>query len=223
MKNNLHCQLKCVVLGAVILPVAAMAQFEGKKCTPIPSMTTAIPAPGSGTMTVGPLTKYGLEAVACRTRIYPTGKKTKGTVSYDYTTTLATSFDHATFPSSCAGVPYTLHGGPTYSAMTGSGSLAYSGLSTTGTVNATAFMQTDNLTLTAAGQSFVINTELIAYKTSVTFNADQSFDIRVCTPAGGVPAMVNGSSFTIPNNIWQCLAEPMGAQPNVRIVYVEGC
>ena len=219
MKNNLQCQLKCVVLGAMILPVAAMAQFEGKTCTPIPSTTTAIPAPGSGTVTVGPLTKYGLAAMACGT----VGNFSQAGVSYEYTTTLATSFNNATFPSSCAGVPYTLHGGPTYSAMTGSGSLAFSGSSFTGTVNAIAFTQTDNLTLTAAGSSFVINTGLIAYQTSVTLNADQSIDIRVCTPAGGVPATVNGSSFTIPNNIWQCLAAPTEPQPNVRVTFVEGC
>ena len=170
-------------------------------------------------MTVGPLTKYGLEAKACGT----VSNFSEAGVSYEYITTLATSFYNASFPSSCAGVPYTLHGGPTYSAMTGSGSLAFSGSSFTGTMNVTAFTQTDNLTLTAAGSSFVINTGLIAYKASVTFKGDQSVDVRICTPAGGVPATVNGSSFTIPNNIWQCLAAPAEPQPNVRVTFVEGC
>lgn len=222
MKNCFGNQLKYVVLGALILPTASMAQFEGKTCTPVPTATTAIPAPGSGTMTVEPLTRFGLPAQVCATP----GSFSATGMSFDYTATLATRYTNAKFPASCAGIEYVLDGGPTYTAVTGNGTFAFNlanPTAVTGTMNATAFSMTENLTLTAAGSSFVINTELLAFKSNVTVNADQSIDIRVCTPSGGVPATVNGANFTLPNNIWQCLAEPTRTQKNVRVTYVEGC
>jgi hypothetical protein len=54
----------------------------------------------------------------------------------------------------------------------------------------------------------VINTGLLALNTTVTINADQSVDIKICTPKGGIPATVNGSSFTVPTSVWTCLAQP---------------
>ena len=129
-------------------------------------------------------------------------------------------------PSTCAGVEYVLNGGPTYTAVTGKGTFALNFANpsaVTGTLDATSFSMTENLTLTASGASFVINTGLLAFKSNVTINADQSIDIRVCTPRGGIPSTVNGANFTLPNNIWQCLAEPTTTQKNVRVTYVEGC
>jgi len=205
----------------MIFPAAAMAQFEGKSCTTIPTATTDIPAPGSGTMTVEPLTKFGLPAQTCAT----VGMTATG-MSFDYTATLATRYSNAKFPPSCAGVEYGLSGGPIYSAVTGNGTFAFdmaNPSSVTGTMTATSFSQTENLTLSASGASFVINTGLLMFKSNVTINADQSVDIRICTPRGGVPATVNGSNFTIPNGIWQCLSEPASAQKNVRVTYEEGC
>ena len=222
MKNGVHNQCKRAILSVLILPAAAMAQFEGKTCSVIPTTTTAVPAPGSGSFTVEPLTKFGLPALTCVTP----GAITAGGISFDYTTTLATRYNSARFPS-CAGIEYGLNGGPTYTAVTGKGNFAFDlanpSATVTGTLNAIAFSQTDNLTLTAGGGSFVINTGLIAMNTTVTINADQSIDIKICTPKGGVPATVNGSNFTVPNSIWQCLAEPANTQKNVRVTYVEGC
>lgn len=202
-----------------------MAQFAGLSCTPVPTATTAVPAPGSGSITVEPLTKFGLPAQTCATVGF-----TGSAVSFDYTATLATRYDNAKFPSSCAGIEYVLNGGPTYTAVTGKGNFALNfanpSAAVTGTLNATSFTLTENLTLTAAGSSFVINTGLLSFNSTVTINADQSVDIRVCTPKGGVPATVNGVNFTVPNNIFQCIAEPPGAQTpqnNVRVSYVEGC
>ena len=224
MKSCFQNPLKCVVLVALTLPVAAMAQFDGKTCTTIPTTTTNIPAPGSGSMTVGPLTKFNLPANVCATVGF-----TGTAISYDYTTTLATTYNNAKFPSSCAGIEYGLSGGPVYSAVTGKGNFAFNlanpTAAVTGTIKATSLSMTENLTLSAGGSNFVINTGLLSFNTDVTINADQSIDIKVCTPRGGVPSTVNGSNFTIPNSVWKCLAAPPAgsAQANVRITYVEGC
>ena len=221
MTSTLRYRLACIVVGASFLPTAAMAQFDGKTCTPVPTATTAVPAPGSGSITVEPLTKFGLPALTCATAAF-----TGNGLSFDYTATLATRYNDAKFPSTCAGVEYVLNGGPTYTAVTGQGTFALNfanPTAITGTLNATAFSMTENLTLTVAGSSFVINTPLLSFKSNVTINADQSVDVRICTPAGGIPATVNGSSFALPTSIWQCLAEPTPAQANVRVTYVEGC
>lgn len=221
MKNKLPLPLRPVILASMLIPVAAYAQFDGKTCVDIPTSTTAVPAPGSGTFTVEGLTKFGLPAKTCATVGF-----TGSGISYDYTATLATRYTNATFPSSCAGVTYSLNGGPIYTAVTGQGSFAINlanPTSVTGTVVATSFSQTENLTLTAGGSSFVINTGLLALKTTVTINANQSVDVKVCTPRGGIPATVNGSNFTVPTNIWQCLAQPTTTQANVHVTYEEGC
>lgn len=222
MKICLKRRIKCIVLGAVILPTAALAQFEGKTCTPVPTATTAIPAPGSGSITVEPLTKFGLPAQVCATP----GSFSATGISFDYTATLATRYTNAKFPSSCAGIEYGLNGGPTYTAVTGKGSFTLNPANPsaiTGTMDATFFSMTENLALSAAGAQFVINTGLLGFKSTIKINADQSVDVQVCTPRGGIPATVNGANFTVPNNIWQCLAEPTPAQKNVRVTYVEGC
>lgn len=209
-------------LAALLLPGFAMAQFEGKTCVPTPSATAAIPAPGSGSISIEPLSKFNLPAQICATVGF------SGTsLSYDYTATLATTFKDAKFPSACAGVEYGLNGGPTYSAVTGKGNFVLNFASPTapitGTLEATALSLTENLTLTAGGQIFVINTGLLSFKSFITINADQSVDIKVCTPKGGVPATINGAGLNIPTSIWQCVAQPTAAQPNVRVTYQEGC
>ena len=225
MRNYFQNLLKYVILAALIVPVVAMAQFEGKTCTPVPAATTNIPAPGSGTMSVGPLTKFGLPANVCSTL----GGYSASGISFDYTTTLATTYNNAKFPSSCAGVEYGLSGGPIYTAVTGKGNFAFNAANptaaVTGTIKGTSFSLTENLTLSAGGASFLINTGLLAFNTDVTINADQSIDIKICTPRGGVPVTVNGSNFSVPSSIWQCLAAPPGAssQSTVRVTYVEGC
>lgn len=221
MQNPTRIQLSLSLAAALLLPSAAMAQFEGKTCVPTPSSTTAIPAPGSGTVSIAPLSKFGLPATVCAT------VSVSGTsISFDYTATLATSFQNAKFPS-CSGVEFGLNGGPTYSAVTGKGNFAFNfanpTAAITGTFEGTALSMTENLTLTAAGQSFVINTGLLSHKSFVTINADKSVDVKVCTPRGGVPATVNGASLNIPTSIWQCVAQPTAAQPNVRVTYQEGC
>jgi hypothetical protein len=224
VKTVSHAQLKCAFFGALVLPIAAMAQFDGKTCTAVPAATTTIPSPGSGSMTVGPLTKFGLPAQVCATVGF-----TGAAISYDYTTTLATTYSNAKFPSSCAGVEYGLSGGPVYSAVTGKGNFAFNLANPTapmtGTIKATSFSMTENLTLSAGGANFVISTGLLSFNTDVTINADQSIDIKVCTPKGGIPTTVNGANVNVPSNIWQCLAVPPAAstQSNVRITYVEGC
>ena len=207
--------------AAMCLPGMALAQFEGKTCVPTPSATATVPAPGSGTVSIQPLSKFGLPAQVCAT----VGFGGSG-ISFDYTATLATTYQNANFPSSCAGIAFGLNGGPTYSASSGKGNFALNlanPTAITGTLEATALSITENLTLTAGGQSFVINTGLLSYKSFVTINADQSVDIKVCTPRGGVPATVNGANLSIPTNIWQCVAQPTAAQPNVRVTYQEGC
>ena len=216
-------QLLCSsAVAALFLPGLAFAQFEGKTCVPTPSATANVPAPGSGSISIEPLSKFGLPAQICATVGF------SGTsISYDYTATLATTFKNTKFPSACAGVEYGLNGGPTYSAVTGKGNFAFNlnnpTAAITGTLEATALSLTENLTLTAGGQSFVINTGLLSFKSFVTINADQSVDIKVCTPRGGVPATINGAGLNIPTNIWQCVAQPTAAQPNVRVTYQEGC
>jgi len=219
MKGFLTPPLRHVVLCLAALPVTAMAQAVDQ-CAPITG-TMQVQAPGSGTVTVSDLTKYGLPAQVCtKMNITPTD------VDFQYTVTEATTYQNATFPSSCAGIPYTLNGGPAYAAVQGSGKFSFASLTSgvTGTMDASALSITENLTLTAACNSFVINTGLLQFKTYITLNADESVDIRVCTPKGGVPATVNGSAFTIPNNIWQCLAAPpVESQEKVRITYDENC
>lgn len=223
MKQHLRFPLNRLVLAAMLLPAASFAQFEGKTCTDIPATTTAVPSPGTGTFTVEGLTKYGLPAKSCAT----IGAFSGSTVDFDFTTTLATRYNNATFPSTCAGVTYGLNGGPTYTAVTGKGKFAFDltkpTAGVTGTLTATAFTQTDNLTLSAGGSNFVVNTGLLSLNTTVTINADQSVDIKICTPKGGIPATVNGSSFTVPTSIWSCLAQPTPIQDKVRVTYVEGC
>lgn len=222
MNRLMTTRFKQGLVCLAVLPVAAMAQFEGKTCLPIPASTMTIPAPGSGTVSVGDLTKFGLPAQLCSTTSF-----TGSNIVFDYTTTLATQYANARFPSSCAGIEYMLNGGPVYSAVTGNGNFAFNmsnpTAAITGTMQAVAFSLTENLTLTAAGNSFVINTGLLSFNTSVTINADQSIDIRICTPPGGIPANVNGASFNIPSSVWQCLAAPTEIQPNVRVTYVDGC
>ena len=221
MQAPIRSKFSLVLAAVLFLPGLALAQFEGKTCVPTPSSTTAVPAPGSGTVSIAPLSKFGLPATVCATVGF------SGTsISFDYTATLATTFQNAKFPS-CSGVSFGLNGGPTYSAVSGKGNFAFNlanpTAAVTGTMEATALSMTENLTLTAAGQSFVINTGLLSYKSFVTVNADQSVDIKVCTPRGGVPATVNGANMSIPTSIWQCVAQPTAAQPNVRVTYQEGC
>jgi hypothetical protein len=223
MKLRTHFPLSRLFLAAMLLPAASYAQFEGKTCTDIPASTNAVPSPGTGTFTVEGLTKFGLPAKSCAT----IGAFSGSTIDFDFTTTLATRYNNATFPSTCAGITYGLNGGPTYTAVTGKGKFAFDltkpTAGVTGTLTATAFSQTDNLTLSAGGSNFVINTGLLALNTTVTINADQSVDIKICTPKGGIPATVNGSSFTVPTSVWTCLAQPTPIQNNVRVTYVEGC
>ncbi|OYU44052.1 MAG: hypothetical protein CFE44_15030 [Burkholderiales bacterium PBB4] len=222
MPASLCRKLSLVTFAAMCLPGVALAQFEGKTCVPTPSATAAVPAPGSGSISIQPLSKFGLPAQVCATVGF------SGTsISYDYTATLATTYQNASFPSACAGIAFGLNGGPTYSAISGKGNFAFNlanpTAAITGTLEATALSITENLTLSAGGQSFVINTGLLSYKSFVTINADKSVDIKVCTPKGGVPATVNGTNKSIPTNVWQCVAQPTAAQPNVRVTYQEGC
>lgn len=209
------------MLAALLLPVASYAQFAGKQCTDIPTSTQNVPSPGSGTFTVEGLTKYGLPAKACGTVSF-----TGSTINYDYTTTLATRYNNATFPSTCAGITYGLNGGPVYTAVTGQGTFAFSPSnpsSITGTLKATSYTQTENLTLSAGGSNYVVNTGLLQMTTYVTINSDQSVDVKMCTPAGGIPSTVNGTNFTIPTSVWKCLAAPTPVQSNVRVTFEEGC
>jgi hypothetical protein len=154
MKLRTHFPLSRLFLAAMLLPAASYAQFEGKTCTDIPASTNAVPSPGTGTFTVEGLTKFGLPAKSCAT----IGAFSGSTIDFDFTTTLATRYNNATFPSTCAGITYGLNGGPTYTAVTGKGKFAFDltkpTAGVTGTLSATAFSQTDNLTLTAGWIQF---------------------------------------------------------------------
>lgn len=215
---------RALVAGGVFtLSGVAFAQFSsGQICTPTPSATLAVPAPGSGSISTEPLSRFNYPAQVCVTTAF-----TGSAISFDYAAALATRFNNASFPSNCAGVAFGLNGGPIYSYTAGSGSFAFSltnpTAAITGTLQATSHSITENLTLSAGGSSFVINTDLMSFKSYVTINADQSTDVKICTPRGGVPARVNGNPFNIPTNIWQCLAQPTPTQANVRVVYEEGC
>ena len=225
MKKFLRFPAHQVVLPALLLlPMTSYAAsfFDGKTCTDIASTTTNVPAPGSGSFTVEGLDKYRLPAKSCSTVAF-----TGSAISFDYTATVATRYNNASFPSSCAGVEYTLNGGPSYAATMGTGTFAFNmsnpTAAVTGTMVATSYSQTDNLTVTVNGTGYLINTELLQFKTYVTINADQSIDMKICTPAGGVPATLNGSSYKFPPSIWQCLSQPVTNQANVRVTFEEGC
>ena len=212
-----------VVLGVFTLSGAAMAlPSGGQVCTPTPSATVPVPAPGSGSISSEPLSRFNYKAQNCVTMGF-----TGSAISFDYAAALATRFNNASFPSNCAGVSFGLNGGPIYSYTAGKGSFAFNlanpTAAVTGTLQATSYSITENLTLSAGGASFDINTDLMAFKSFVTINADQSTDVKICTPRGGVPARVNGNPLNIPTSIWQCLAQPTQTQSNVRVVYEEGC
>ena len=211
-----------LALGVWGLSGTALAQASGGQvCTPIPNATVPVPAPGSGTITSEALSRFAYPAQVCVTIGF-----TGTAISFDYAAALATRFNNASFPSSCAGVSFGLNGGPIYSYTAGKGNFVLNlanPTAVTGTLQATSYSITENLTLSAGGGSFVINTDVMAFKSSVTINADQSTDVKICTPRGGVPARVNGNPLSIPTNIWQCLAQPTQTQSNVRVVYEEGC
>ena len=212
-----------VALGFYAMSSAALALTSGAQvCIPTPNATVAVPAPGSGSISSEALSKFNYPAQICITTAF-----TGTAISFDYAAALATRFNNASFPSSCAGVSFGLNGGPIYSYTTGKGNFAFNlanpTAAVTGTLQATSYSITENLTLSAAGSSFVINTDLMAFKSFVTINADQSTDVKICTPRGGVPARINGNPLNIPTNIWQCLSQPTSTQTNARIVYEEGC
>lgn len=208
-------------LAALALPGTALA-LGGQLCTPTPSATLPIPAPGSGSISIEPLSRFNYPAQVCVTTAF-----TGSALSFDYAAALATRFNNASFPSQCAGVAYGLNGGPIYSYTVGSGSfainLANPTAAVTGTLQATSHSLTENLTISVGETSFVVNTDALSYKSYVTINADQSTDVKICTPRGGVPARINGNPMNIPTSIWQCLSQPTPSQATVRIVYEEGC
>ncbi len=211
-----------LALGVLSFSSVAWAQFGGQICTPVPSATTPVPAPGSGSISIEPLSKFSYPAQVCISTAF-----TGTAIKFDYAASLGTRFNNASFPSNCAGVAFGLNGGPVYSYTAGTGNfalnLANPSAAVTGTMQAISYSLTENLTLSAGGASFTINTDLLQFKSFVTINADQSTDVKICTPRGGVSARVNGDPMSIPTSIWQCLAAPTPSQPNVRIVYEEGC
>jgi hypothetical protein len=221
MMNN---SLPFIALATVVacsLPGVSLA-LGSQICTPTPSATLAIPAPGSGSISIEPLSRFNYPAQVCVTTGF------SGTaITFDYAASLATRFTNASFPSACVGVAYGLSGGPIYSFTQGSGSfalnLANPTAAVTGTLQATSYSVTENLTVSVAGNSYVINTDVLAFKSFVTINADQSTDVKICTPRGGVLARVNGNPLNLPTSVWACLQQPTSSQSNVRVVYEEGC
>jgi hypothetical protein len=215
---------RALVSGALVSAtgVALALPLGGQVCTATPNATVTVPAPGSGSITSEALSRFNYPAQVCVTMGFA------GTsISFDYAAALAVRFNNTSFPSACAGVPFGLNGGPIYSYTSGKGNFGFNPTNptaaVTGTLQATSYSITENLTLSAGGSSFVINTGLMSFKSLVTINADQSTDVKICTPRGGVPAQVNGNPLNIPTPIWQCLAQPTQTQPNVRVVYEEGC
>lgn len=200
---------------ALTVTTGAMAQFGGlgPQCASLVS-TTQLPAPATGSFEIRNLDKYGVPAQACTT----IGSFSMSGMSYSMTTAAATVFNNATLPS-CQGMVFTVNGGPIYSYSSGSGSVQLAGSGVTGTINNTALTQTDNLQVSLNGQTLVVNTGVLEFRSTTTLNADGSSDTVICTPSSGVAATLNGNPFNVPPEIWQCLAQPSGAAGNNRVRY----
>ena len=214
-----------IALGLAIsvgAPTTAWAQYSGQACVPTPSITTPVPAPGTGSVSIEPLTKFNYPAQICTTVGF-----TGSSISFDYAASAASRFNATTYPSGCAGVTYGLNGGPVYSYIAGKGNFAFNlanpTAAVTGTLQATIVTLIENLTLSFGGASYTINTDALQYKAFVTINADQSSDTKICTPRGGIPVRVNGAPVTVSTPVWSCLSQPGLTQPKARVTYEEGC
>jgi len=203
-----------VAMVALAAATGAWAQFGGlgPQCASLVS-TTQLPAPATGSFEIRNLDKYGVPAQACTT----IGSFSMSGMSYSMTTAAATVFNNATLPS-CQGMVFTVNGGPIYSYSSGSGTVQMSGTGVTGTINNTALTQTDNLQVSLNGQTLVVNTGVLEFRSTTTLNADGSSDTVICTPSAGVAATLNGNPFNVPPAVWQCLAQPNGTSTN-RVRY----
>jgi hypothetical protein len=200
--------------------VSVFAQSLGNTCVSIAG-THSVTAPMTGSITFGPLTRYGNNPAQVCTNITLGAGFTSLSMDYLYTT--ATTFNAVTIPttsSNCLGAEVKLNGGPIYSAAQGRGSFAISlsGAAPTGTMQATGFAQAENLQVTVGGQTYSISTPLHQFAATVTLNADGSSDTELCIPNTGVAATVNGAPAQLSAPIWQCI-NPPAADPKQRVRY----
>ncbi len=199
---------------------SVFAQSLGNTCVPITG-THALMAPMTGTITFGPLTRYGNSPAQVCTNVALGAGFTS--LSMDYLYTAATTFNAVTVPatsSTCLGLEVKLNGGPIYSAAQGRGNfaLSLSGTPPTGTIQASGFAQAENLQVTVGGQTYTISTPLHQFAATVTLNADGSSDTEMCIPNAGVGATVNGAPAQLSAPIWQCINPPT-ADPKQRVRY----
>lgn len=212
-----------LALAATLLAATAAATAQaipglGRTCTPSAG-TFNIPAPGSGSFTVGPLAAYG--NLPSQTCVDFSVAPTFTTLTMSIQSTDATTYNNATY--SACGTTIRMNGGPVYSASVGQGSFALGTSAPTGSFEATGYTRVDNLTVTVGGQAFNISAPLQQFRTRVTLNADGTQDVLVCTGAG-VNTSINGAAQALPANIWQCLQPGAGgAVPNTVRVRYEAC
>ncbi len=222
MTRNVSLLRTSAVACMAILSMPAMAIVGGgQMCVPTPSATVDVPAPGSGSISIEPLSRFNAPAQIC-TQV---GLTASG-IDFDYSASLATRFNSARFPSVCAGVSYGLNGGPVYAYTAGKGAFALNlsnPTAITGSFQASSYSFVENLTLSVGDTSYRLDTDVQEFRATVTLNADQSVDVKICTPRGGVPVKVNGQSTQVPASIWQCLVAPAPAAGTARVTYQEGC
>lgn len=205
-----------LLLGASTPAVAQIPGLGAPICADIKG-TTDVGAPGSGTITISDLDKYGVPAKSCTTLNLSSSMTN---FSFSSESASATTFNNVTYPS-CAGLPlpYTLSGGPVYSYSVANGNLSVAGEAMTGTVSVSGLSQTDNLRISLGGSTYTMNTGVESYNATTTFNADGSSDTRICVPQGGMRATLDGSAVNVPAELWQCLAAP-SPDPKFRVHYV---
>jgi hypothetical protein len=205
-----------LLLGATTPASAQVPGLGAPMCVDIKG-TSNVGAPGTGSITISNLDKYGVPATACTTLNLSADMTS---FSFSSENAAATTFNNVTYPS-CAGlpVPYTLSGGPVYSYSVANGNLSVAGEAMTGTVTVSGLSQTDNLRISLGGSTYTINSEIESYNATTTFNADGSSDTRICVPPGGMRATLDGAAVHVPAELWQCLATP-ATDPKFRVHYV---
>lgn len=195
-------------------------------CTAIPSTTFNMTAPSTGSITMTPLTGYNnYPAQLCvnMTLTDPMAILNGGSIPYTMQASLGVTYNNVTTPG-CSTGNFTINGGPVQSYIDASGSVTYnpSTSSVSGTVNATYYIDVNNLNVTLNGSTYAVDTPLQQFTSTTTFSGNTS-TTRVCTrnAGGGISATLNGQPYNIPASVWQCINA--SDDPNHVVIFDSNC